>query len=407
MVHTPLLHVLGGSAWRVATVRKAKALGYRVLVTDMFEARPAYALADHHEVVDITDLERTLEVARRHHVDGILCDTTDVGVPTAGFVAEQLGLPGIGFEVARNCTDKGRMRRLTAGAGLASGAYRVIECVDDFAAASRAVGLPLLVKPVDNQSSRGVTLVRRWVEIEGAWQLARQHSRCGQVLIEACIEGQEFIVDGFAVAGVWSLLGIALKSPSPGQATTASRIRYLDGDEFDTMRVMLEPALVRTAQALGLQDGLVHAEFIVGGGRAVPIDVAARGGGVMIYERVLPYVSGIDAMGAAIRSAIGQTAVLHPLETRRGAVVEYIDIPVGQLLAVEGVAQAAAVPGVAALHFNVQPGQWIGAALNKDERSGFVIALAASSAEAVRIAERAKAQLRVRIAGTDGLLPVT
>ena len=113
-----LLHILGGGAFQLPSLRLAKNLGYRVLVTDMYPERPAYALADYHEVVNITDLEGTLAVARKYAIDGILCDTTDVGVPTAAFVAERLNLPGIGYEVARNFTNKHRMRVLTQAKGL-------------------------------------------------------------------------------------------------------------------------------------------------------------------------------------------------------------------------------------------------------------------------------------------------
>src|SRR5438105_11620272 len=106
-----LLHVLGGGQWQVPTICRARAMGYRVLVTDVYAERPGYALADLHAVMDITDLEGTLAVARRHGIDGIICDTTDVGVPTAAYVAEKLGLPGIGYETALRFTDKYRMRR--------------------------------------------------------------------------------------------------------------------------------------------------------------------------------------------------------------------------------------------------------------------------------------------------------
>ena len=54
MSAAPLLHVLGGGPWQLPTVAKAKELGLRVLVTDMYRDRPAYALADIHEVIDIT-----------------------------------------------------------------------------------------------------------------------------------------------------------------------------------------------------------------------------------------------------------------------------------------------------------------------------------------------------------------
>ena len=112
------IHILGGGQWQVYTVRTARQLGYRVLVTDMYRERPAYALADAHEVVDITDREATLRVARRYGIDGIICDTTDAGVVTMAYVAEQLGLPGIGLETALNFTDKARMREITSAAGV-------------------------------------------------------------------------------------------------------------------------------------------------------------------------------------------------------------------------------------------------------------------------------------------------
>src|SRR5690349_15044741 len=121
-----LLHVLGGGQWQLPTIQLAKTLGYRVLVTDMYRERPGYALADAHEVVDVTDMRATLEVARRHQIDGIVCDTTDAGVPTAAYVAEQLGLPGIGLETALNFTNKLRMRSVTSRAGVSAVRFRSI-----------------------------------------------------------------------------------------------------------------------------------------------------------------------------------------------------------------------------------------------------------------------------------------
>ena len=106
MVTPKRLHVLSGGFYQLPAIRKAQALGHEVFVTDMFEERPGYALAEAHEVIDIVNMERTLDAALRHGIDGILCDTTDVGVPTMAFVADQLGLPGMAFEIALNFTDK-------------------------------------------------------------------------------------------------------------------------------------------------------------------------------------------------------------------------------------------------------------------------------------------------------------
>src|SRR5512138_762450 len=179
-----LLHVLGGGQWQLPTIELARSLGYRVLVTDMYQERPAYAIADLHEVVDITDAEGTLAAARRHGIDGIICDTTDVGVPTMAHVAEALGLPGIGPEAAQRFTNKYLMRKLTMEAGVQSVRHYLVGSLEDLVAGAAALGYPVVVKPPDNQSSRGVHRVDRPAGLRAALEDARRFTRQPKVLVE-------------------------------------------------------------------------------------------------------------------------------------------------------------------------------------------------------------------------------
>ena len=70
------------------------------------------------EVVDFTDVDAVIEVARRHAVDGVLTVSADRAVPVVAAVAEGLGLPGIGTETAHLMTHKVAMRRALAEAGV-------------------------------------------------------------------------------------------------------------------------------------------------------------------------------------------------------------------------------------------------------------------------------------------------
>lgn len=123
----PLLHVIGAGPWQVPTIRRARSLGLRVLVSDGWDERPGYAIADLCERASIVDAEATLAAARRHRVAGVLCDTTDNGVFAAAYAAESLGLPGVGIEAALNCTDKSRMAARAQAAGLPVPHWRRIE----------------------------------------------------------------------------------------------------------------------------------------------------------------------------------------------------------------------------------------------------------------------------------------
>ncbi len=406
MAHRRLLHVLGGGPWQLPTIQLAKQLGHRVLVTDMYSERPAYALADLHEVVDITDMEATLAAARRHHVDGILCDTTDVGVPTAAFVAERLGLPGIGYETALNFTDKARMRGRTGCAGVRRVDHETVESLAGLQAAAARIGWPAVVKPVDNQSGRGVTIVRDPRALERAWNLAVGHSRQRRVIVEQFVEGTELIVDGFVIDGNVTLLTTAIKTPYADNPTISSRIRYLSGAQFEHVRTVVEPANRSVIAALGLRSGIFHAEYMLSGEDVVPIDVAARGGGVMIYRHVLPHVSGVDAMATMIRLAMGEPVQVQPSPTRRGASIDFLRMPEGRLVRIVGAEAAAQERGIAALHLGVVAGDRIGPLLHKDDRPGFIVALAETSDAAVQCAERAKVHLRVVMDGGGDAVPV-
>ena len=162
-----------------------------------------------------------------------------------------------------------------------------------------------------------------------------------------------------------------------------------------------------TIAALGLRNGLFHAEFIAGPDRIVPIDVAARGGGVLIYRHVLPHVSGVDVNRAMIELAMGQRPQISPLPIRRCANIEFLRMPAGRFEAMCHVDQASAVADVAAIVFNVAPGDAVGAVNDKDQRPGYVVALSDSSSAAIAACTSAKAMMRVRIQGIDTALPLT
>lgn len=394
-----LLHVLGGGPWQVPTVGLAKALGCRVLVTDLYADRPAYEIADHHEVVDVTDLSATLEVARRYRVDGVLCDTTDTGVRTAAYVAEKLGLPGMGYEVACNFTDKARMRDIACAAGLATPPHLAVREATAAGRASEYVGFPLVVKPVDSQSGRGVNIVVHAHDIHEAFAEARSASHSGTVILERFVEGVEIIVDGFCVDGESLVLGIARKFPYADNPTVSSRILYESEHTLPYPRHQVESSARAMISAMGLRNGIFHAEFILGERGVVPVDVAARGGGVMIYTHVIPHVSGVNANEAMIRVALGQPPALRLRSASKAAVIDFIRLPPGRILELTGTGDAAHSPGIMGVHFNLGPGDEVGDLKHKDQRPGYVVAAGETTGAALAFAAKARSFLTVRMAG--------
>ena len=56
-----------------------------------------------------------------------MAEQTDAATATAAFVAERMGLPGIGYEVALAATNKWRMREKCREAGIPLPRYRKVQ----------------------------------------------------------------------------------------------------------------------------------------------------------------------------------------------------------------------------------------------------------------------------------------
>lgn len=390
------LHVLGGGVWQIPTIQLAKALGHTVLVTDMYDERPGYALADRHETIDIRDLAATLDAARRFGAQGVLCDTTDAGVPTAAYVAEQLGLRGIGYRTAVRFTNKFAMRNAAAGAGIVNPRYAVARSLDQARRAMGAVGFPMAVKPADSQSSRGVTKVRSESGIAAAFAHAASHSQSGEVLLEEWVSGIEITVEGMAYEGIPYALAISGKDHYDALPQVASRLVYPPGFDEDLLAA-IENTNAAVVRALGLRTGITHAEYIVTSAREIYlVEIAARGGGSRLYTHIAPHVSGVDLPRLYLDWILGGSEPWPaPQAHRRAAVLEFFDFAPGRVASIAGLDRARAVPGVAEVAVELQIGQDFAGASDDRSRPGYVVALADSRDDALAAAAAARNEVRV------------
>ncbi len=348
-------------------------MGFEVLVTDLYPERPGYAFADHHEVVDISDAEATLEVARRYAIDGIVCDTTDVGVPTMAQVAEALGLPGLPVEVALRFTRKDLMREATNRVVPRPVSY---ETARDRCAARRAaarVGYPVMVKPVDGQSSRGVTLVRSEESLDAAYDEASARSRAGVVIVEEVLDGTEVTVEGVMIDGEYRTTGLSDKTHFVDRPAVAHRITYPADSSGSVGREIrrINEAVVR---ALGMRDfGITHAEYFVNGDEIALVEVAARGGGSRIHSDIVPALSGLDVPRTYLSHVVGRPRV-YPHRPRYGAAtLEFLDLPAGRVEAIRGLRAARAIEGVHEILLEFREGEEIARATDDRTRPGLMV----------------------------------
>ena len=107
--------ILGAGNHQIHLIEQAREMGLFTVVISPEGDYPGLAIADRIYDLDVREQDRIVEIARAEGVCGILSDQGDVFVRPQAYVAEKLGLPGIGYETAKLFTERGQHLESVAG----------------------------------------------------------------------------------------------------------------------------------------------------------------------------------------------------------------------------------------------------------------------------------------------------
>jgi D-alanine-D-alanine ligase len=115
---------------------------------------------------------------------------------------EVLGIPYTGSGVLGSALamDKARTKLVWQAQGLPTPPYETIDAASDFKGVAARLGLPLIVKPVQEGSSIGITKVRAAADLDEAYALAVNYDPA--VIAERFVEGPEYTASILADAAL-------------------------------------------------------------------------------------------------------------------------------------------------------------------------------------------------------------
>ncbi|OGA11581.1 MAG: D-alanine--D-alanine ligase [Betaproteobacteria bacterium RIFCSPHIGHO2_12_FULL_69_13] len=162
-------------------------------------------------------------------------------------ILDWLGIPYTGSGVLGSALamDKVRAKLLWQASGLPTPPYEVLGAGGDFGAVAARLGLPLMVKPVSEGSSIGMSKVRAAAALDQAYALAVNYDR--SVIAEKFIEGAELTA---GIVGEEPLPLIRLETPRDFYDYEA---KYVAGDTRYLIPCGLQPAKERELQELCVQ----------------------------------------------------------------------------------------------------------------------------------------------------------
>lgn len=179
--------ILGANPETVSLIEKAKAMGLYTIVTDYDPNAFAKKYADQAENVNAIDADALVELAKREKVDGVVVGVAEALLPTYCKVCERLGMPAYSTTEAfgimtRKDLFKDKCRE-----------YGVPTIREYSADEPDSIVYPVIVKPVDGCSSKGITVCYGSSELRPAIERALEFSRSGKYIIEEYMKGDEVI----------------------------------------------------------------------------------------------------------------------------------------------------------------------------------------------------------------------
>jgi carbamoyl-phosphate synthase large subunit len=387
--------VIAGGEWQVPIIAKAKSCGFNVINTNPYLESPGFKFADIGLIADVLDLEKNLNFAKKYTPDAIITDQSDIAVTTVAFLCEQLNLPGIGSSVAKRFTNKQIMREISLAHGFPTPDFLLCKGVNDAECFARRNGFPFVIKPPASQSSRGVSKVERAEDIEKAYNLALSFSKDSHVLVEGYIGGVELTIDGIKGNNQHICLATSAKTHYEHNSMVANRLvfsQYHPDIDYDALHRQHDKLI----DVLGLPFGLTHAEYKYDNGRFFLIEVAARGGGTRISSDIVPLMSGVDNTGLLIKMALG--GKVDCIKTNFSDIfvsLDFLHFSSGIVDSIEGVDEAATLPGVVSIGLNILPGNMIKPPEDDRSRHGYVIARASSKSMLDDLVEKVHKIIRV------------
>lgn len=311
--------VIAGGVPQAELLRQLKSRGIVTVLADGSAAAVARPHADVFYQVNIFDLQKVKQIAVQEQVDFLITVCADQVLLVVAQISEELGLPCyIDYETARNVSDKLRMKRIFKENEIPTTPHIESERLDW--AAVGQLCYPLVVKPVDAYSSRGVRKAETPEELERFYAEAAQISRSGGVIIEEYFEGEEISVDAFVVDGKAKILCVS----SSEKVKDRDRFVIFRGRYPAAVTSAVMEQIERVAQKITNAFGLVNSPLLIqllhNGKDISVLEFCARTGGNMKYLLIL-HSCGVDVIDATIDITLGKTPNLGFKDTGNVIVV--------------------------------------------------------------------------------------
>lgn len=389
--------VIAGGVWQKPFIKNLKKRGHIVTVVDPYLYSEGAKLADKQIQEDVRDTDAILEKIKEKKYQFIATDQSDISVNTVAILSEQLNLNSNSFHVTNTFVNKYEMRKLAKKINVDIPEFEKIFSIDELYNFIEKVKLPIIIKPVDSQSSRGVTKIteENIIDLGKFFVESLKYSNSGYIISEKYIEGYEITVEGFASNYKHEIFAISRKKHF--RTGIASALEYpanLSKPIFEKIRQFNNSFVEKS----GLKFGITHAEYIIDekNNKTYLIEIACRGGGSLISSNIVNWVSGYNIYDMFYDNLVGKQTDLSEIKIlNRNAILQFFEFKQGKVKSISGFDEAKNIDGVFKLKFFFKEGDVLKAAEDDRSRQGFVIIFSNTKQELNTVLAKVKETIKI------------
>lgn len=337
--------ILGANNFLVPLIKTSKRLGFWTIVASPNEKEPGFKYADEKVIVDLCDKNAVLEAAQKLKIDGVISDQAETPVRTQAFVANKMGLLGIGEDKAELFTNKYMMREKCREIGIDTIKYKLVDNVNDAAKFYEQIGKPMIMKPIDSAGSRGVVKIEDVQTIYDQFDYSKDASKTGKVIIEEYIPGKELLIDGVVFNGIYQTLicGEYIKCNVPG--VFSEYMGKYPAEITDNQLNEVNKLVKKIIEGFGLPWGRTHTEVKINDDGIWLMETAARGGGRYISSGIVPMKTDFDSCEFLLKACVGEITEI-PVVRKNNKSCGYVSLflPKGEVISVEGLQEVIDLP---------------------------------------------------------------
>lgn len=295
--------VLAGGYPQIALIEELKSRNIVTVLADWNENPVARSHADVFYRESTLDVAGITRVAQKENVDFLITACTDQALLTVAKVSEDLGLPCyIDYQTALNVTNKSYMKAVFAAHDVPTAQFKVMAELDRDAI--KNMQFPLIVKPVDCNSSKGVKKVNNMLELETAFAEAVRMSRTDTAIVEDYVCGEELSVDVYVENGTAHVLCVSNSEKiEADDKFVIFRCKY-PAVASEVVLEQIRDTAQKIADAFKIKNSPMLVQLISDGKRIFVLEFSARTGGGVKFQ-LIRRVSGFDVIKAVVDLTLG------------------------------------------------------------------------------------------------------